>query len=87
MTELLKQKQYAPMTVAQQAVSLFAVDRGYLDDIELEKVGDFEAALQSYMSSQHGDFLQSINDNPDYDDDVEAKLKSALDDFVATGSW
>jgi len=86
-TELLKQKQYAPMTVAQQAVSLFAVDRGYLDDVELEKVGDFEAALQSYMSSQHSDFMQSVNDDPKYDDDVEAKLKSALDDFISTGTW
>jgi F-type H+-transporting ATPase subunit alpha len=86
-TELMKQKQYAPMDVAEQAVSLFAVDQGYLDEIELEKVGAFEAALQSYMSSQHGDFMQSINDDPEYSDDVAAKLKSALDDFVATGSW
>ncbi|MDH3713128.1 MAG: F0F1 ATP synthase subunit alpha, partial [Gammaproteobacteria bacterium] len=86
-TELMKQKQYAPMDVAQQAVSLFAVDQGYLDEIELEKVGFFEAALQSYMSSQHSEFMQSINDNPEYSDDVAAKLKSALDDFVATGTW
>ena len=86
-TELMKQKQYAPMDVAQQAVSLFAVDQGYLDEVELEKVGNFEAALQSYMSSQHADFMQSINDNPEYDDAVQANLKSALDDFAATGTW
>jgi F-type H+-transporting ATPase subunit alpha len=86
-TELMKQKQYAPMDVAEQAVSLFAVDQGYLDEIELEKVGAFEAALQSYMSSQHGDFMRSINDDPEYSDDVAAKLKSALDDFATTGTW
>ena len=53
--ELMKQKQYSPMSVAQQAVSLFAVDRGYLDDVELEKVGDFEEAMQAYMSSDHAE--------------------------------
>jgi F-type H+-transporting ATPase subunit alpha len=85
--ELMKQKQYAPMSVAQQAVSLFAVDRGYLDDIELERVGDFEAALQAYMSSEHGSFMQGINDDPKFDDDVEAKLKAAVDEFKADHTW
>ena len=85
--ELMKQKQYAPMSVAQQAVSLFAVDRGYLDDVELEKVGDFEAALQAYMNSEHGDFMSGINDEPKFDDDVEAKLKAAVEDFKANHTW
>ena len=49
--EILKQKQYAPLSVAQQAVSLYAVDRGYLDDIDLDRVAGFEAALQDYMAS------------------------------------
>jgi len=85
--ETMKQKQYSPMTVAQMAVSLFAVDRGYMDDIELDKVGDFEVALQSYMGSTHSDFMKSINDNPEFNDDVESKLKAALDDFKANNSW
>ncbi|NIM28603.1 MAG: F0F1 ATP synthase subunit alpha [Gammaproteobacteria bacterium] len=85
--ETMKQKQYSPMTVAQMAVSLFAVDRGYMDDVELEKVGDFEEALQSYMSSSHADLMSGINDNPVYNDEVEAKLKAAVDDFKANHAW
>ncbi len=85
--EIMKQKQYSPMTVAQMAVSLFAVDRGYMDDVELEKVGDFEEALQSYMSSSHADLMSGINDNPVYNDEVEAKLKAAVDDFKANHAW
>ncbi len=86
-TELMKQKQYSPLSVAQMAVSLFAVDRGYMDDVELEKVGDFEEALQSYMSSSHADLMSGINDNPVYNDEVEAKLKAAVDDFKANHAW
>jgi F-type H+/Na+-transporting ATPase subunit alpha len=83
--ETMKQKQYSPMTVAQMAVSLFAVDRGYMDDIDLEKVGDFEVALQAHMESKHSDFMKSINDKPEFNEEVESKLKAALDEFKA--SW
>ena len=48
-TELIKQKQYAPMSVAQQSLSIFAADRGYMDDVEVEKIGSFEEALHSYF--------------------------------------
>jgi F-type H+-transporting ATPase subunit alpha len=85
--ETMKQKQYSPMSVAQLAVSLFAVDRGYMDDVELDKVGNFEEALQSYMSSSHADLLQSIEDNPVFNDEVESKLKAAADDFKANHAW
>ncbi len=86
-TELMKQKQYSPMSVAAMAVSLFAVDQGYLDDVVLEKVIDFEHALQSYMASDHGEFMSKINESGDYDDEVQAGLKSALDDFTANHAW
>ena len=85
--EVMKQKQYSPMSVASQAVSLFAVDRGYLDDVELTKAGDFEEALQAYMNSEHGDLLDSINADPKFSDDVEAKLKAAVEDFKAKHAW
>ncbi len=85
--ETMKQKQYSPMSVAQMAVSLFAVDRGYMDDVELEKAGDFEEALQSYMSASHADLLKSIEDNPVFNDEVESKLKAAADDFKANHAW
>jgi F-type H+-transporting ATPase subunit alpha len=85
--ELMKQKQYSPMSVAEQAVSLYAVDRGYLDDVDLDKVGDFEAAMQSYMASDQGAFMQSINDDPKFDDDVDGQLKAALDTFKTNHAW
>ncbi len=85
--ELMKQKQYSPESVAQQAVTLFSVDQGYLDDIELNQIEAFEAALLSYMTSEHGDFMAGINADPKYDDEVRDKLKAALDDFKANHSF
>jgi len=85
--ETMKQKQYSPMTVAQMAVSLFAVDRGYMDDVELDKVAEFEDALQAYMSSSQADLLKGINENPDFNDEVEGKLKAAVEDFKANHAW
>ena len=81
--ELMKQKQYAPMTVADMAVSLFAVENGYLDDIELESVGDFETSLHSHMHSVHSDLLQTINDTGDFDEGIESKMKAALEEHKA----
>nr|VFJ49496.1 MAG: F-type H+-transporting ATPase subunit alpha [Candidatus Kentron sp. FW] len=86
-TEIMKQKQYSPMSVAAMAVSLFAVDQGYLDDVSLVKIGDFEEALQAYMHSEHGDFMAVINANPEFSDKVEAGLKFAMDDFKANHAW
>ena len=85
--ETMKQKQYSPLSVAQMAVSLFAVDRGYMDDVELDKVSDFEEALQAYMGSSHADLMKSIEDNPEFNDEVESKLKAAADDFKANHAW
>ena len=86
-TELMKQAQYSPMSVAAQAISLFAVDRGYLDDVELTKVGAFEEALQSYMSSSQADLVREINENAQMNDEVSEKLVAALDDFKSSHSW
>ena len=85
--EILKQKQYAPLSVAQQAVSLYAVDRGYLDDVELDRVAGFEAALQDYMASKHTEFMTEIESKPEFTDEVDARLKEALDDFKANHAW
>ncbi len=86
-TELMKQKQYSPLSVAEQAVSLFAVNEGYLDDVELNKVGDFEAALHSYMKSEHGELLDRINQSGDYNEEIEQALRAALDAFKANHVW
>ncbi len=86
-TELMKQKQYQPMSVAQQAVSLFAVNQGYLDDIEVKAVSNFEMALQSYMKTEHADLMQRIDETGDYTDEIEAQLRAALEKFKATSAW
>ena len=86
-TELMKQKQYSPLSVAEMAVSLFAVDQGYLDDVENEKVVDFEHALHAYMRASQSALMDQINDSGDYNDEIEAGLRSAVEDFKATGTW
>jgi F-type H+-transporting ATPase subunit alpha len=86
-TELMKQAQYSPMSVAAMAVSLFAGNEGYLDDLPLNKVVDFERAMQSFMENSYKPLLDKINDTGDWNDELAAEMKSALDDFKNTGSW
>ena len=86
-TEMMKQKQYSPMSVGSMGVSLFATNEGYLDDVEVNKVVDFEQALQSHMKSQYVGLLDELNQNPVYDDEVAAKLHEAVKDFKENGAW
>jgi len=86
-TELMKQKQYSPMSVAEMGVSIYAANKGYLKDIELNKVLDFEAALLSFMNSEHADLMKQINETGDWNDQIEGQFKAALDKFKSTGSW
>jgi len=86
-TELMKQKQYSPMSVAEMAISIYAANEGYLEDIELNKVLDFEAALLSFMHSEHADLMNQINESGDWNEDIEAQFKAALEKFKSTGSW
>jgi len=86
-TELMKQKQYAPQGVAEMALTIYAADNGYLKDVAVNKVGDFEAALLSYMKAEHGDLLSQVNQSGDWNDDIEASYKAALEKFVSTQTW
>src|SRR5476649_156039 len=86
-TELLKQKQYAPMSIVAQSLIIFAAERGYLEDVDLSKVGSFEAALLAYVDREEGDLMLQINQTGAYNDEIEGKLKSILDNFKATQSW
>ncbi|MCG6900390.1 MAG: F0F1 ATP synthase subunit alpha [Gammaproteobacteria bacterium] len=86
-TELMKQKQYSPLSVAEMAVSLFAADQGYLDDVEKEKIVDFEHALHGYMRASQATLMDEINASGDYNDEIIASLRAAVEDFKATGSW
>ena len=86
-TELIKQKQYAPMSVAQQSLSIFAADRGYMDDVEVEKIGSFEEALHSYFTSEKADLEKSINDTGDWNDDIEKQFTDLLEQFKKTQTF
>jgi len=86
-TELMKQKQYSPLSIAEMGVSLFAANEGFLEDIDLNKVLDFESALLAYMNSEHGELLSKINETGDYDDEIESSFRGALEKFKSTQTW
>ena len=86
-TEVMKQPQYEPQSVAEMAFALFAANEGYLDDLEINQVVGFEHAMQSYLRSNNADLLSAINENPEYNDEVAGKMKDAMDDFVKNGTW
>ncbi len=83
-TELMKQKQYAPMSVAEMSLTLYAANNGYFDKIPRLKVVETEAGLQSFARSSYGDLLKTINGKPDLSKDVEASMKKCCDEFFAT---
>jgi F-type H+-transporting ATPase subunit alpha len=83
-TELMKQKQYAPMSVAEMALSLYAANNGFFDKVDRRKVVETEAGLQSFARSSYADLLKSINGKPDLSKEVEASLKKCCEDFFAT---
>jgi F-type H+-transporting ATPase subunit alpha len=86
-TELMKQKQYSPLGVAEMAISLYAANQGYFKDVALNKVGSFEAGLHAYMKSEHAQFMQDLNKSADWNNDIEAKFKSAIETFKKTQTW
>lgn len=85
--ELLKQLQYSPLSVAEIAVSLFIIDKGYIDDIELNRVADFEKALQTYIQNNNKKLLDDINANPVYNNEVIDALSKAVEAFKQTKLW
>ena len=86
-TELMKQKQYSPQSIAEMGVMVYAADQGFLKEIEVSKIGDFESALLSYMKAEHSDLMDQINQTGDYNDDIAAGFKAALEKFVSTQTW
>ncbi|KHF26523.1 F0F1 ATP synthase subunit alpha [Solemya velum gill symbiont] len=86
-TELMKQSQYAPMSIAEMAVTLFAANEGYIDDVDVNKVVDFEAAMMGYMNSSQSELMSKINDTGDYNDEIEGAMHDALKAFKANSTW
>ena len=83
----MKQAQYKPMGVAEQAFSLLAANEGYLDDVEVNKIVAFEDAMLAHLKSNNQDLLDSINADGDFNDDIEAKMKAAIESFKKTGTY
>jgi len=81
LTELLKQNQYTPMTIAEQVVSIFAGVNGYLDDLDLSKIRDFEKDLYELIKSSHSGIIEKVNSTGDLDDDTSSKLQSIIEEF------
>ncbi len=86
-TELMKQKQYAPMSIAKQALSIYAVNEGYLDDVPVSKLLSFEEGLHDHFINTKGALIDDINKSGNWNDDIEAAFKSGITEFKTTGSW
>jgi F-type H+-transporting ATPase subunit alpha len=86
-TELMKQPQYSPLSIAELGVSVFAAEKGYLDDLPINKVLPFEKGLHAFFRQNHADLMTKIDETGDWDKDIEATFKSATDEFKKTGSW
>ncbi len=86
-TELMKQKQYSPLSIAEMAISLYAANEGYLDDVDVEKVVDFEASLLASFRDSHQKLIDKINKSGDYNEKIEAGLKKAVEEFKETGTF
>jgi len=86
-TALMTQAQYSPLKTGELAFSLFAANEGFLDDVDVDKVTDFESAMLSYVRTEKADLLNDLNESGDYSDDIAAKMKSALEDFKSKGTW
>ncbi|MBF0255251.1 MAG: F0F1 ATP synthase subunit alpha [Gammaproteobacteria bacterium] len=86
-TELMKQSQYSPMSVGEMALSLFAANEGYLDDVDVNKVVEFEAAMQSYVKGNKPELINKISDTGGFDDSIAEALHEAIKSFKANSTW
>ena len=86
-TELMKQKQYSPMSIADMGLSLYAANEGYLKGVELNKILDFEAALIAFFNSEYADLMGDINESGTYSDEIAAQFKAGIEKFKSTQAW
>lgn len=86
-TEVMKQKQYIPLSVAEMGTILFAADQGYLDDVPVNRITMFEQELVSYLHTTHSEFVERINKTGDYNDEIVRTLRTILESFKANQSW
>ena len=83
----MKQKQFSPLSVAMMGIIPYAANEGYLDDVEVKKVVDFEASLISYMNAEQQSLLGKIGAEGNFNDDIANAIKAAIEKFKATQTW
>ena len=86
-TELMKQGQYAPMSTAEMGLVIYAANEGYLEDVEVNKIGSFEASLLSYANSQFTALMGKINETGGYNDEIASGLKECIESFKSSQTW
>ena len=86
-TELMKQKQYSPLSVSEMGLSLYAANEGFIDGIDVAKVGDYEAALHDYARSNNADLLEKIDSTGDFSNDIQDGLKAVCEGFAENGAF
>jgi len=85
--EVMKQPQYSPLSVAEMSLSLYAVNEGYMDDIEIKDIVPFEHGLHVFMRENKPDLMAQINESGDYNDEIAAALKVTAEEFKSRGAW
>ena len=86
-TELMKQAQYSPLSVGLMGLVLYAVNEGFMDDVPVEKIVDFEAALNAFATEKYGELIDRISSTGDYNDEVSAELTKVIEDFKRSGAY
>jgi F-type H+-transporting ATPase subunit alpha len=86
-TELMKQKQYSPQNIAEMSLVVYASNEGFLKDVAVDKIGDFEDALLAFAKSEIGDVIDSVAQSGDWNGDIEGQFKACLEKFTATQTW
>lgn len=83
----MKQKQYSPMNIAQMALMLYCANEGYLADVDVSRILDFESALLAYAQSEHADLMKNIVETGAWNDEIEAQFKTLVEQFKSSQSW
>jgi F-type H+-transporting ATPase subunit alpha len=86
-TELLKQAQYAPLSISMMAASLYAVNKGFMDDVDVKKLLSFESGLHAFLKDKHAALVAKLDNDKAMDKDAEAQLNAAIADFKKTGTY
>jgi len=83
----MKQRQYSPLSVGEMAISLYAANEGYLDDVEADRVVPFEAAMHAFINDKYADLVNRISESGDLNDEITAGMKQAIEDFKTNGAY